>query len=119
MKKIRKGDQVEVTGSQITFDGKPALIAQVVKKGEVPAALARQLRVTGTLPAALEKKVEPLPAPPNYARRGSVGPGSGAVPVSIPTANSPLRRTLGNQAAMAARIASRVRPHWSRNRLRP
>ncbi len=34
----------------------------LVKKGEVPAALSRQLRVTGTLPAALEKRVEPLPA---------------------------------------------------------
>jgi hypothetical protein len=34
----------------------------LTKSGAIPAALARQLRVTGTLPAALAKKMEPLPA---------------------------------------------------------
>jgi len=33
------GDAVEVTGSQVTFDGKPALIAQTVKKGDKALAL--------------------------------------------------------------------------------
>ena len=48
------------------------------------------------------KKIEPLPTPSNYARGAGVGPGSGAVPLNVPTANSPLRQALGNQAAMAA-----------------
>lgn len=67
-----------------------------------PSPLAAQMLPQLRLVWQNGKKVEPLPAPPNYARRGSVGPGSGAVPLSIPTANSPLRQTLGNQAAMAA-----------------
>lgn len=36
---LAAGDQVEITGSQVTFDGKPTLIAQVVKKGEQALAL--------------------------------------------------------------------------------
>ncbi len=32
--KIAARDSVEVTGSRITFDGKPAMIAAVVKKGD-------------------------------------------------------------------------------------
>ncbi|HEY3278598.1 MAG TPA: hypothetical protein VGJ94_18420 [Syntrophorhabdaceae bacterium] len=32
--KIVKGDSIEVKGSRITFDGKPAIIAAEVKKGE-------------------------------------------------------------------------------------
>ena len=31
--KIAKGDTVEVTGSKVTLQGKPALLAQTVKKG--------------------------------------------------------------------------------------
>ncbi|MDA8155100.1 MAG: hypothetical protein M0Z52_01395 [Actinomycetota bacterium] len=30
--KFKKGDKVDVTGSKITFDGKPAIIAQQIKK---------------------------------------------------------------------------------------
>ncbi|MDA8089378.1 MAG: hypothetical protein M0Z61_04035 [Nitrospiraceae bacterium] len=30
--KFKKGDKVEVTGSRVTFEGKPAIIAQEVKK---------------------------------------------------------------------------------------
>jgi len=33
--KIEKGDKVEVKGSRITFDGKPALIAATVTKGDM------------------------------------------------------------------------------------
>jgi len=33
------GDQVEVTGSRVTFAGGPAVIAQVVKKGNIALAL--------------------------------------------------------------------------------
>ena len=36
---LAAGDQVEITGSQIAFDGKPELIAQVVKKGKQALAL--------------------------------------------------------------------------------
>jgi hypothetical protein len=36
---LAAGDQLEVTGSKITWDGKPALIAQVVKKGTAAVAL--------------------------------------------------------------------------------
>lgn len=32
--KIEKGDKVEVKGSRVTFDGKPAIIASEVKKGK-------------------------------------------------------------------------------------
>ncbi len=32
--KIQPKDKVEITGSRITFDGKPAIIAKDVKKGE-------------------------------------------------------------------------------------
>ncbi len=32
--KIEKGDKIEVKGSRITFDGKPAIIAAEVKKGD-------------------------------------------------------------------------------------
>jgi hypothetical protein len=32
--KIEKGDRIEVTGSRVTIDGKPAIIASEVKKGE-------------------------------------------------------------------------------------
>jgi hypothetical protein len=32
--KIEPKDKVEVTGSRITFDGKPAIIAAEVKKGD-------------------------------------------------------------------------------------
>lgn len=32
--KIEKGDKVEVKGSRITFDGKPAIIAAEIKKGD-------------------------------------------------------------------------------------
>jgi hypothetical protein len=32
--KIAKGDSIEVKGSRVTFDGKPAIIAAEVKKGE-------------------------------------------------------------------------------------
>lgn len=32
--KINKGDGIEVTGSRVNFDGKPAVIAAEVKKGE-------------------------------------------------------------------------------------
>ncbi len=31
--KIEKGDKIEVTGSRITFDGKPAIIAAEIEKG--------------------------------------------------------------------------------------
>ncbi len=37
--KIAKGDRVEVTGSRVTFGGKPALVAQVVKKGDATLTL--------------------------------------------------------------------------------
>ncbi|HET6421719.1 MAG TPA: DNA-binding protein [Geobacteraceae bacterium] len=32
--KIEKGDRIEVKGSRVTFDGKPAIIAAEVKKGD-------------------------------------------------------------------------------------
>jgi hypothetical protein len=32
--KIEKGDKIEVTGSRVTFAGKPAIIAAEVKKGD-------------------------------------------------------------------------------------
>jgi hypothetical protein len=32
--KIQKGDKIEVKGSRVTFEGKPAIIAAEVKKGE-------------------------------------------------------------------------------------
>ncbi len=32
--KIEKGDRIEVTGSRVTIEGKPAIIAAEVKKGE-------------------------------------------------------------------------------------
>ncbi len=32
--KIEKGDKIEVKGSRVTFDGKPAIIAAEVKKGD-------------------------------------------------------------------------------------
>lgn len=32
--KIQKGDRIEVRGSRVTFDGKPAIIAEEVKKGD-------------------------------------------------------------------------------------
>lgn len=32
--RIEKGDEVEVKGSRVTFDGKPAIIAAEVKKGD-------------------------------------------------------------------------------------
>ena len=31
---IEKGDKIEVKGSRVTFDGKPAIIAAEVKKGD-------------------------------------------------------------------------------------
>ena len=37
--KIAKGDQVEVTGSKVTFQGSPAIIAQTVKKGDAVLTL--------------------------------------------------------------------------------
>ena len=36
---IAAGDQIEVTGSRIAWDGKQALVAQVVKKGSTAVAL--------------------------------------------------------------------------------
>jgi hypothetical protein len=36
---VAAGDKLEVTGSRITFDGKPAVIAQVVKRGSTAVAL--------------------------------------------------------------------------------
>ncbi|HTP05858.1 MAG TPA: DNA-binding protein [Nitrospirota bacterium] len=32
--KLEKGDKIEVKGSRITFDGKPAIIAAEIKKGD-------------------------------------------------------------------------------------
>lgn len=32
--KLEKGDRIEVTGSRTTFDGKPAIIASQIKKGD-------------------------------------------------------------------------------------
>jgi len=37
--KLAKGDQVEVKGSRITFDGQPAIIAQEVRRGAEVLAL--------------------------------------------------------------------------------
>jgi hypothetical protein len=37
--RIAKGDKLEITGSKVSFRGAPALIAQVVKKGETAVAL--------------------------------------------------------------------------------
>jgi hypothetical protein len=37
--KIEKGDMIEVKGSRISFDGKPAIIAAEVKKGEATLIL--------------------------------------------------------------------------------
>ncbi len=37
--KIAQGDQVEVTGSKVSFQGSPALIAQTVKKGDAVLTL--------------------------------------------------------------------------------
>lgn len=37
--KLAKGDRVEVKGSRITFDGKPAMIAQEVRRGGQVLAL--------------------------------------------------------------------------------
>jgi len=31
---LEKGDKLEVTGSRVSFEGKPAIIASEVKKGE-------------------------------------------------------------------------------------
>ncbi|TAK09926.1 MAG: DNA-binding protein [Candidatus Manganitrophaceae bacterium] len=39
---IKPKDQVEVKGSRITFDGKPALIAREVKKGEETLTLRNE-----------------------------------------------------------------------------
>lgn len=36
---LAAGDRVEITGSQVTLDGQPTLIAQVVKKGDKAVAL--------------------------------------------------------------------------------
>jgi len=36
---LAAGDRVEITGSQVTVNGQPALIAQVVKKGDKAVAL--------------------------------------------------------------------------------
>lgn len=37
--RLAAGDQVEITGSKVTFRGQPAVIAQVVKKGDTAVAL--------------------------------------------------------------------------------
>jgi hypothetical protein len=37
--KLAKGDRIEVKGSRITLDGKPALIAQEVRRGSESMAL--------------------------------------------------------------------------------
>jgi hypothetical protein len=37
--KVAQGDQIEVRGSRITFDGKPAIIAAQVKKGSQSVTL--------------------------------------------------------------------------------
>ncbi len=37
--KIEKGDMIEVKGSRVSFDGKPAIIADEVKKGEATLIL--------------------------------------------------------------------------------
>jgi hypothetical protein len=37
--RLAAGDQVEITGSKVAFRGAPAVIAQVVKKGEAAVAL--------------------------------------------------------------------------------
>ena len=36
---LAAGDQVEITGSRVSFRGQPAVIAQVVKKGDTAVAL--------------------------------------------------------------------------------
>ena len=36
---VAKGDKVEVTGSRVAVEGRPALIAQAVKKGEAELSL--------------------------------------------------------------------------------
>ncbi len=36
---IAQGDKLEITGSKVAFRGKPGLVAQVVKKGELAVAL--------------------------------------------------------------------------------
>lgn len=36
---IAPGDKLEITGSKVAFGGKPGLVAQVVKKGELAVAL--------------------------------------------------------------------------------
>ncbi|WP_224984343.1 DNA-binding protein [Geomonas agri] len=40
--KIEKGDTVEVKGARVTFDGKPAIIAAEVKKGDAVLQLRDQ-----------------------------------------------------------------------------
>jgi hypothetical protein len=37
--KLAKGDRVEVKGSRVTLDGKPALIAQEIRRGDARAVL--------------------------------------------------------------------------------
>jgi hypothetical protein len=37
--KVEKGDMIEVKGSKVSFDGKPAIIAAEVKKGEATLIL--------------------------------------------------------------------------------
>lgn len=37
--KLAKGDRVEVKGSRVTFDGKPAIIAQEIRRGDQALAL--------------------------------------------------------------------------------
>jgi len=37
--RLAAGDQVEITGSKVTVRGQPAVIAQVVKKGDTAVAL--------------------------------------------------------------------------------
>lgn len=37
--KLAKGDRVEVTGSRVTVDGQPALVARLVKRGDAALTL--------------------------------------------------------------------------------
>jgi hypothetical protein len=66
---LAKGDQIEVTGSKVQFGGKPALIAQQVKKGETSITLR-------------DESGRPVWAASGRGpRRGQgMGPGSGAGP---------------------------------------
>ncbi|MBU5635225.1 DNA-binding protein [Geomonas sp. Red69] len=43
--RIEKGDRVEVKGARVTFDGKPAIIAAEVKKGDAVLQLRDQAGV--------------------------------------------------------------------------